>query len=234
MSRRHALTEAQWEWLAPLLPPATPPSGKPEREHRVIVNAIAWKLRTGAAWRDLPERCGPWSTGVQPLPPRAAGRGRGPAGRGDPGPGGRRGVGEWAVHVVDGTVVRAHQHAAGAEGGSGNGGAGAQPGWRQRPGPPPRGGRRHADDAGATPGPGAGGDRLGAAAGAGGGAATRARPPPGAAEAGGGRQGRQRAPARRRRGAAGHPLLHAPPAQRAPPRPRRPHERHGCANGWSG
>jgi transposase len=32
------------------------------RDHRTVINGILWKLRTGAPWRDLPERYGPWTT----------------------------------------------------------------------------------------------------------------------------------------------------------------------------
>jgi transposase len=111
------LTDAQWTALAPLLPPQGPRTGRPARDHRTVLGAILWVLRTGAPWRDLPERFGPWATAwsrfrrwtaagvwarVLAAPQRAADR----AGRLD-----------WSTHYVDGTVVRAHQHAAGAVGG---------------------------------------------------------------------------------------------------------------------
>ena len=57
--RRKELTEEQWRKIAPLLPPQKPRRGRPARDHRVVVNAILWVLRTGAPWRDLPERYGP-------------------------------------------------------------------------------------------------------------------------------------------------------------------------------
>jgi len=60
--RRHAMSDAQWARLAPLLPPRTGHVGKPAHDHRPILNGILWKLRTGAPWRDLPARSGPWST----------------------------------------------------------------------------------------------------------------------------------------------------------------------------
>lgn len=74
-------------------------------------------LRTGAPWRDLPERFGPWSTAWSRFRRWTAGgvwqhvlavlqREADRAGHLD-----------WATHYVDGTVVRAHQHAAGALGG---------------------------------------------------------------------------------------------------------------------
>ena len=37
------------------------------RDHRQVINAILWKLRTGAPWRDLPDRYGPWKTAHERL-----------------------------------------------------------------------------------------------------------------------------------------------------------------------
>src|SRR5262252_3935526 len=59
---RHELTNSQWERLQPLLPPQKPKTGRPAAEHRRLLNGILWLLRTGAPWRDLPERYGPWGT----------------------------------------------------------------------------------------------------------------------------------------------------------------------------
>ena len=131
--RRHELTDEQWQRLAPLLPPERPRTGRPNRTHRQILNGIHWRLKTGAPWRDLPERYGPWQTvysryrrwqqaGVwdrilAALHVEADGRGDF----------------DWDVHFLDGSVVRAHQHAAGAKGGtppprrSGGAGAGSAP-----------------------------------------------------------------------------------------------------------
>ncbi len=58
--RRHELTETEWARLQPLLPPRK--AGKRRKDDRLILNAIRWKLATGAPWRDLPERYGPWQT----------------------------------------------------------------------------------------------------------------------------------------------------------------------------
>ena len=106
-----------WARLAPLLPPQRPRTGRPARDHRVVLSAILWVLRTGAPWRDLPGRFGPWSTawnrfrrwtaaGIWPRVLEALQRAADREGRLD-----------WTTHYVDGTVVRAHQHAAGAVGG---------------------------------------------------------------------------------------------------------------------
>jgi transposase len=61
---RYELTDAQWECIAPLLPDSSHGGqpGRPWHQHRRIVNGILWHLHTGAPWRDLPERYGPWQT----------------------------------------------------------------------------------------------------------------------------------------------------------------------------
>lgn len=111
------MTDAEWARLRPLLPPQRPRTGRPARDHRTVLSAILWVLRTGAPWRDLPERFGPWSTawsrfrrwtaaGVWVRVLDAIRREADQEGRID-----------WETHFVDGTVVRAHQHAAGARGG---------------------------------------------------------------------------------------------------------------------
>ena len=60
--RRGDLTNQQWERLKPLLPAQKPKVGRPSNDHRTILNGILWILRTGAPWRDLPERYGTWET----------------------------------------------------------------------------------------------------------------------------------------------------------------------------
>ncbi len=60
--RRYELTDEQWQRLAPLLPPQRPWTGRPNHDHRTIINGILWVLRTGAPWADLPERYGPAGT----------------------------------------------------------------------------------------------------------------------------------------------------------------------------
>ena len=59
------LTDDQWRVLDPLIPE---PSGRKDRRgrpwtpRRAVLNAILWILRTGAPWRDLPERYPPYQT----------------------------------------------------------------------------------------------------------------------------------------------------------------------------
>ena len=112
---RHELTDAQWERLAPFLPPQTPRVGRPAHPHRRILNGILWILATGAPWRDLPACYGKWQTVSSRFYRwrRAGAWQRILAAlqcRED-----RQGRLDWSVHFVDSTIVRAHQHA--AEGG---------------------------------------------------------------------------------------------------------------------
>ena len=90
---------------------------RPARAHCVVLSAALWVLRTGAPWRDLPERSGPWSTAWRRFRRWTASRvwacvltvlqhEADAAGEIDR-----------ATHLVDGAVVWAHQHAAGALGG---------------------------------------------------------------------------------------------------------------------
>lgn len=61
MARRHELNDEQWALVEPLLP-AQKGRGQRFRDHRAVLNGTFWKLCSGAAWRDLPERHGPWET----------------------------------------------------------------------------------------------------------------------------------------------------------------------------
>jgi transposase len=115
---RHALSDEQWARLRPLLPPPPRSRGRPRRDDRTVVEGILWRLATGAPWRDLPARFGPWRTvysrfrrwqqaGVwervlATLQAEAD----------------ATGDLDWARHFLDGTTVRAHQHAAGAQKGA--------------------------------------------------------------------------------------------------------------------
>lgn len=61
--RRHELSDEYFARIEPLLPPRTgAEGGRPWQDHRRILNGIFWVLRTGAPWRDVPERYGPWQT----------------------------------------------------------------------------------------------------------------------------------------------------------------------------
>src|SRR5215207_4087138 len=60
--RRHQLTDEQWDAVEPLVPKKQARTGRPPEEPREMLDGILWVLRTGAPWRDLPERFGPWQT----------------------------------------------------------------------------------------------------------------------------------------------------------------------------
>jgi transposase len=110
--KRHDLTDAEWVVLEPLMP-AHPRQGHRWSDHRLVVDGVFHRVRTGTPWRDLPERFGPWQTvygrhrrwsadGTWELILAALQVGCDEADGQD-----------WTV-AVDSTVVRAHQHAAGA------------------------------------------------------------------------------------------------------------------------
>jgi len=112
MVGRGEITDKAWEQIAPLLPDNGRRGGQ-WQEHCKVVNGILWKLRTGAPWRDLPERYGPWQTCYDRL---VRWRRDGTWERllehaqtkSD-----AMGEIEWVVSM-DSSVVRAHQHASGA------------------------------------------------------------------------------------------------------------------------
>jgi transposase len=60
---RYELTDEEFALFEPFLPrEQSGKPGKPWRSHRTVLNGIFWILRSGAPWRDLPERYGPWKT----------------------------------------------------------------------------------------------------------------------------------------------------------------------------
>jgi transposase len=61
MIKRYELHEWQWQLIRDLFPsPKT--TGRKRRDPRHMLNAIFWILCSGASWRDLPERYGPWQS----------------------------------------------------------------------------------------------------------------------------------------------------------------------------
>ncbi len=112
MVRRGEVTDRTWQQIEPLLPQYGQ-SGGQWRDHRTVLNGILWKLRTGSPWRDLPERYGPWQTCFDRFNRwRRDGTWEGLLAHAQTK---NDAVGEieWEVSVDD-TVIRAHQHAAGA------------------------------------------------------------------------------------------------------------------------
>ena len=106
--RRYALRDDQWERIEELLPGREGWVGVTAKDNRLFVEAVLYRYRAGIPWRDLPERFGAWKkvhtrfgrwakTGVWERVFRYL------AGEAD---------NEYAM--IDSTVVRAHQHSAGA------------------------------------------------------------------------------------------------------------------------
>ena len=61
--RRHELTLKQWNKISQLLPPERKAlGGRPAKDNRLMLDGILYWLNTGIAWRDLPERFGPWQS----------------------------------------------------------------------------------------------------------------------------------------------------------------------------
>lgn len=113
MLDRHDLSDQEWGRLEPLLPDRSPRRGGRWIDHRLVINGVIWRTRSGSPWRDLPGVYGNWKT-VYNRHRRWSGDGtwerilaelRRDADR-DEGP-------DWTVGI-DAGVVRAHQHAAGA------------------------------------------------------------------------------------------------------------------------
>lgn len=104
------LSEVEWALISPLLP--NKPRGVARTDDRRVLNAIFYILRTGSPWRDLPERYGPYTTAYNRYNRWAK-------------------AGVWlrvfealasaspqSMQLIDASVVRAHQHAAGGKKGA--------------------------------------------------------------------------------------------------------------------
>jgi transposase len=111
--RSGVISDELWELIEPLLPSDAGRRGRRWRDHRQALEGIAWRFRTGCPWRDVPAEFGPWQTlwkrhrrwstdgTYQRIFTSVLAE--------------RDGCGQldWLVSA-DSTVVRAHQHAAGA------------------------------------------------------------------------------------------------------------------------
>jgi transposase len=112
MTRRYGLREDQWVRIAGQLPGRVGHVGGTARDNRLFVEAVLYRYRAGIPWRDLPERFGDWKNVHRRFSRWAA-------------------SGVWervfaalssdADHeyaLIDATIVRAHQHSAGAKKGA--------------------------------------------------------------------------------------------------------------------
>ncbi|RYG28590.1 MAG: IS5 family transposase [Burkholderiales bacterium] len=62
VAKRYELSDEQWGKIASLLPGKAGDPGRTGADNRVFINGCLWVLRSGAHWRDLPERYGKWKT----------------------------------------------------------------------------------------------------------------------------------------------------------------------------
>jgi transposase len=109
---RHDLTDEEWARLEPFLP-RHPRRGHRWNDHRLVIDGVFHRVRTGCPWRDLPERFGSWKT-VYNRHRRWSGDGTWEEVLDALRAGCDEAEGRaWTV-AADATVVRAHQHAAGA------------------------------------------------------------------------------------------------------------------------
>ena len=108
---RTMLKDSQWDRIAPRLPGKAGDPGRPAADNRLFVEAVLWIARTGAPWRDLPAHFGRWNSVFR--------RFRRWASKGvfetvfkdlslDP---------DFEYAIIDGTIIRVHQHGTGAKGG---------------------------------------------------------------------------------------------------------------------
>ena len=109
---RRELTDAQWRRIERLVPGKEGDKGRHGEDNRLFVDAVLWINRAGAPWRDLPKEFGNWNSVFQRFRRWA-----------------KKGVWERIFNalvdnpdfeylIIDSTIVRAHQHAAGAKGGA--------------------------------------------------------------------------------------------------------------------
>ena len=108
---RCVLKDEQWERIAPLLPGKAGDPGRSGTDNRLFLEAVLWMVRTGAPWRDLPDLFGAWNSVFRRFRRWAQ------AGvferlfqilSGDP---------DFEYALIDGTIIRVHQHGTGAKGG---------------------------------------------------------------------------------------------------------------------
>jgi len=105
------MSDEEWEIFEPFVAPSVPRKGRPAQDHRRVLDGIFWINRTGSPWRDLPDHFGKfgsvhrqfrrWSqSGLWDVILEAVNE---------------TGAGHDSVQMIDSTIVRAHQHSAGAK-----------------------------------------------------------------------------------------------------------------------
>ena len=107
---RGLMSDEEWAFFAPFVLASGGKSGRPPADHRRILDGVFWIARTGTPWRDLHEHFGKWGSvhrqfrrwtlaGVWDAMLEALRTGDGVPD---------------TVQMIDSTIVRAHQHSAGA------------------------------------------------------------------------------------------------------------------------
>jgi len=106
---RLILSDEQWERVAPHLPGKVGDPGRSAADNRMFLEAVLWVARVGGPWRDLPQAFGNWNSVFQRFRRWAL---KGVFDRlfkilsGDP---------DFEYALIDGTIVRVHQHGTGAK-----------------------------------------------------------------------------------------------------------------------
>ena len=106
---RLVLSDAAWERMAPLIIGRPDQKGSTGRDNRMFVEGVLWIVRTGSPWRDLPQAFGDWNSVFRRFSRwslKGVWRRIFAAVSDDP---------DFEYLIIDSTIVRAHQHAAGAK-----------------------------------------------------------------------------------------------------------------------
>ena len=105
------MSDEEWAFFEPFVIERGPRRGRRPADHRLVLDGVFWITRTGAQWRDLPEHFGKfgsvhrqfkrWSdSGLWDVILEAVNE---------------TGQGQNSLQMIDSTIVRAHQHSAGAK-----------------------------------------------------------------------------------------------------------------------
>ena len=110
---RGLMSEAEWCCLEPFVVARGAGSGRPAKDHRLVLDGIFWIARTGTPWRDMPDYFGKWSSVYRQFRRRTLSGlwelvldAFNDSGGGNP-----------SLQMIDSTIIRAHHCAAGAKGG---------------------------------------------------------------------------------------------------------------------
>lgn len=106
---RLLLRDDQWAWLEPLCEGKKQDRGVTAKDNRLFLETVLWIARTGSPWRDLPKAFGNWHSAYVQFArwcDKGAWARLAEAVSGDP---------DLEMLFIDSTIVRAHQHAAGAQ-----------------------------------------------------------------------------------------------------------------------